>query len=113
MVLEQTFVNCANNGPIKVCVKDGKIVRVRPMVFDEKDTASWAIDVSGKKFAPTRKATVAPQTFTERMKVYSEDRIKYPLKRIDFDPEGERKTKSSMPGAKKDPLKLNSLTTSQ
>ena len=26
----------------------------------------------------------------ERVRVYSEDRIKYPMKRIDFDPKGER-----------------------
>ncbi len=87
---EQVFTNCTVGGPIFVYVKDGKITRVRPLIFDDKDAASWTIDVNGRKFSPPRKATLAPFTLTERTKVYSEDRIKYPLKRIDFDPQGDR-----------------------
>ena len=87
---EQVFTNCTVGGPIFVHVKDGKITRVRPLIFDDKDAASWTIDVNGRKFSPPRKATLAPFTLTERTKVYSEDRIKYPLKRIDFNPQGDR-----------------------
>ena len=87
---EQVFTNCTNQGPIFVHVKDGRITRVRPLVFDEKDAASWTINVNGKKFSPPRKAAVAPSVLAERQKVYSEDRLKYPLKRIDFDPKGDR-----------------------
>ncbi|MCX8032765.1 MAG: molybdopterin-dependent oxidoreductase [Thermoleophilia bacterium] len=87
---EQTFINCTAGGPIRVHVKDGKIVRVRPLVFDETDAPSWVIDVEGKKYTPPRKACVAPFTLTEKARVYSEDRILYPMKRVDFDPNGER-----------------------
>jgi len=59
-------------------------------VLDGNDAASWIIDVNGRKFSPPRKATVAPAILTERLQVYSEDRIKYPLKRKDFSLKGNR-----------------------
>ena len=38
---EQTFVNCTGGGPIRVHVEDGKITKVRPLLFDETDAPSW------------------------------------------------------------------------
>ena len=87
---EKVFVNLTNGGAVSVHVKDGRIVRVRPLVFDNKDAASWTIDVNGRKFSPPRKACLASYTMTERARVYSDARIKYPLKRVDFDPKGDR-----------------------
>lgn len=87
---ERTFVNCTVGGAIRVHVKDGKIVRVRPLVLNENDPPEWCIEAGGRKFRPPRKMTVAPFVLTERLRVYSEDRIKYPMKRVDFDPEGDR-----------------------
>ncbi len=51
---EQVFTNCTVGGPISVYVKDGKIVRVRPIVIDEKDFKPWTIEAKGKKFSPPR-----------------------------------------------------------
>jgi len=87
---EQVLTNCTVGGPIFVHVKDGKITRIRPIAFDETDGPSWAIEARGRKFSPPRKATLAAFTVAERPRVYSENRIKYPLKRIDFDPQGDR-----------------------
>jgi molybdopterin guanine dinucleotide-containing S/N-oxide reductase-like protein len=88
---EQIFVNCTSGGPVFVHVKDNRIVRVRPLVFDDKtDAASWTIEAKGQKFVPLRKACVSSYTLTEKMKTYSEDRIQYPMRRTDFDPHGER-----------------------
>jgi len=87
---EQIFTNCTVGGPISVYVKDGKIVRVRPLVIDKDDLKPWTIEADGRKFYPPRKVTIAPYTITERQRVYSDDRIKYPLKRVDFDPNGDR-----------------------
>jgi len=87
---EQVFVNCTNGGPVRVHVKDNRIVRVRPLVLDETDPPPWVIEVDGKKFSPYEKACLAAFTLTERTKVHSDERIKYPLKRIDFDPKGNR-----------------------
>jgi len=87
---EQVFTSCTVGGPISVYVRDGRIVRVRPLVIDENDLRPWTIEADGRKFSPPRKVTVSPSTLTERIKVYSEDRIEYPMKRVDFDPEGDR-----------------------
>ena len=87
---DTVFINLTNSGPVQVHVRNGKIVRVRPLVFDEKDAASWQINVNGKQFSPFRKACVAPYTLTEKARVYSDARIKYPLKRTDFNLNGDR-----------------------
>ena len=71
-------------------VEDGKIVRVRPLVFDDDDAASWSLEVDGEEYTPPRKACVAAFSLTERARVYSDERILYPMKRVDFDPNGER-----------------------
>jgi molybdopterin guanine dinucleotide-containing S/N-oxide reductase-like protein len=92
---EQIFTNCTVGGPISVYVKDGKIVRVRPIVIDKNDLKPWTIvDANGKKFSPPKKLTLQPFTLTERTKVYAEDRIRYPLKRLDFDTKGDRHTET-------------------
>jgi trimethylamine-N-oxide reductase (cytochrome c) len=87
---QEIFTNCTVGGPIQVHVKDGKIIRVRPLVLDETDAPSWTIEARGKRFTPPRKTTIAPFTAAEKMRVYSDNRIKYPMKRVDFDPTGNR-----------------------
>ncbi len=87
---EQVFTNCTLGGPVSVYVRDGKIYKIRPLQIDESDFKPWIIKADGKKFSPPKKISLAPYTVSERAKVYSEDRIKYPLKRVDFAPNGER-----------------------
>ncbi len=92
---EQVFTSCTVGGPISVYVRDGKIFRVRPIVIDENDLKPWTLtDANGKKFSPPKKITLQPFTLTERTKVYGEDRIQYPMKRVDFNPDGDRHTES-------------------
>ncbi len=92
---EQVFTTCTVGGPLSVYVRDGKIVRVRPIVIDEKDLKPWTIEAKGKKFSPPKQIKLAPFAVTERMKVNSEERIKYPMKRIDFDPRSkDRRTEN-------------------
>ena len=90
MSSEKEFTNLSNGGPITVTVEDGVITRVRPMVIEEKDYHSWTIQARGTTFTPTKRINVSPTALMERVRVYSEDRIKYPMKRIDFDPNGDR-----------------------
>ena len=87
---EQVLTQCTVGGPVKVTVKDGKITRMRPIMFDETDKGGWTIEARGKKFSDPRMTTINPYVVAERMRVYSENRIKYPLKRKHFDPKGER-----------------------
>ncbi len=84
------FVSHTNGGPLHVYVKDGKIVRLTPIEFTEEDAPSWTIKAKGKTFTPPRIASIAPHTMCQRSTVYSPDRLLYPMKRVDFDPKGER-----------------------
>jgi molybdopterin guanine dinucleotide-containing S/N-oxide reductase-like protein len=85
---EKVFANCTNSGPVSVYVKDGKIVRVRPLVVADGDMKPWTIEAGGKKYSPWKKCTLSPYIHAERRRIYSDERIKYPMKRVDFDPAG-------------------------
>jgi trimethylamine-N-oxide reductase (cytochrome c) len=93
-VSEKTLTSCTNAGPISVDVKDGRIVRIRPLVADERDFRPWSIEAEGRRYSPPKKFNVAPYVLTERSRVYSDDRIRYPLKRVNFDPAGARNPQS-------------------
>lgn len=84
------YTMLTNGGPIFVHVKAGRIVRVTPVDFDEKDAPSWTIKARGREFTPQRKATVAPHALAIKSVVYSDKRVLHPLRRVDFDPNGER-----------------------
>ena len=84
------FVSGSNGGPVFVYVKDGKIIRITPIDFDESDAPSWTIEARGKKFTPPRRTTLSPHAINLKSMVYSKDRLLYPMKRVDFDPQGER-----------------------
>ncbi len=87
---EQVFTNLTNSGPVTVYVKDGQIVRIRPLVVADGDMKPWTIEAGGKKYSPWKKVTVSPYILAERRRIYSDERIRYPMKRVDFDPDGER-----------------------
>ncbi|WP_005037604.1 molybdopterin-dependent oxidoreductase [Holophaga foetida] len=84
------YTNCTNGGPVFVYVKDGKIIRITPMDFDDEDADPWVITAHGKKFSPPKKATLSPYGLAWKSMIYSKDRLLYPMKRVDFDPNGER-----------------------
>ncbi len=83
-------VSNTNGGPVFVYVKDGKILRITPIDFDENDGSSWTIKARGRSFTPPRKGTVSPYVLGLKSMIYSEDRLLYPMKRVDFDPGGDR-----------------------
>ncbi len=74
--------------------QDGNIIRIRPFYYDENhDWASknpWKIEARGSVFEPPRHTVPAPYYITYKKRVYSENRVRYPLKRVDWDPNGER-----------------------
>jgi anaerobic selenocysteine-containing dehydrogenase len=75
-------------------VKDGKILRVRPFRFDWKYERSkvrgWKFEKDGKKLEASWKSMPSPYSLAYKKRVYSPNRIKYPLIRVDWDPNGER-----------------------
>lgn len=79
-----------NGGPIFVYIKNGKIVRTTPMDLEEEEAGRWSITAHGRAFSPPPRATVSPHALTWKGNVYSKSRILTPLRRVDFDPKGER-----------------------
>ena len=82
--------NNTNGGPVFVYVKNGKILRITPIEFDSEDADPWVITARGKKFSPPKKGTCSPYGLAWKSMIYSKDRLLYPMKRVDFDPNGER-----------------------
>jgi len=91
---EKIFTSCTNCGPISVYVNDGKVTRIRPLVVDEKDYSPWTIQAGNKAYTAPKKMSLSPYVHGERQRLYSDERIKYPMKRVDFDPNGERNTQN-------------------
>jgi len=82
------YTSNTNGGPVFVYVKDGRIVRITPIEFEGSDAQPWTIEARGKSFTPPRKTTISPHTLAWKSMVYSPDRLLYPMKRVDFDPNG-------------------------
>ncbi len=89
------YTNLTNGGPIHVDVRDGRIVRTMPIELDESDAPSWTIQARGRSFTPRRTATVSPHALALKSMVYSPKRVLFPMKRADFDPAGERNSRSA------------------
>ena len=87
---EQRFVNCTLAGPVEVFVRDGKIVRVLPLEYKEDDAPPWTIEARGKTFTRPGKVGISCWVQGSKQMVYSKERLLSPLKRVDFDPDGER-----------------------
>jgi trimethylamine-N-oxide reductase (cytochrome c) len=65
-------------------------VRCLPIDFKNSDAPSWAIHARGHLFKPRRQATVSPYALALKSQVYSSARCLYPMRRVDFDINGER-----------------------
>jgi len=78
--------------PTWVDVTDGKITRIRPLhyedEYDKKDFNLWKIEARGKTLEPPLRASVGPIGLAYKKRVYSKNRVRYPLKRVDWDPSG-------------------------
>ena len=90
-----SFCGCgtdANTTFVDVC--NGKIVRIRPLHYDAKykpeEFNPWKFKARGQVFEPTMKSLIPPISLSYKKRVYSPNRILYPLKRVDFDPNGNR-----------------------
>jgi molybdopterin guanine dinucleotide-containing S/N-oxide reductase-like protein len=84
--------------PCAVDVKDGKIVRVRPLHFDSTYSREHinvpSLTRNGKIFEPSLKSMPYSFSLAYKKRTYSPNRIKYPLQRVDWNPDGERHTEN-------------------
>ena len=81
-------------GECVVDVKDGKAVRIRPFhydwKYDKKKFNAWKIKRNGATLEPLMKALPGTFSLAYKKRTFSPNRIKYPLQRVDWDPNGER-----------------------
>jgi len=74
---------------------DGKIVRIRPYNIDSKYTKEeladslWELEKDGKTFSPPMKTAPNYFALAYKNRVYSKNRVMYPLKRVDWEPGGD------------------------
>ena len=85
-------------GECFVDVKDGKVIRIRPFKYDWKydyeKLNPWTIERNGETLSPLPKALPAPFSLAYKKRTFSPNRIKFPMKRVDWDPSGERNTQN-------------------
>ena len=81
-------------GECALDIKNGKVLRIRPFHYDWKyDAASfrpWTIKRNGASLSPLMKSLPSPFSLAYKKRTFSPNRIKYPMKRVDWDPKGER-----------------------
>jgi anaerobic selenocysteine-containing dehydrogenase len=81
--------SCASISLINV--KDGKIVRIKPLHYDwQYRFNTWKIEARGQVFEPGMKVLASPYYLAYKKRVYSPNRVLYPLKRSDWNPDGDR-----------------------
>ena len=84
----------SGGNPGIVDVRKGKIIRIRPLHYDHKysvkELGPWKIAARGNVFQTTMKSLLPPFSIAYKKRLHSPNRILYPLKRVDWDPNGER-----------------------
>jgi anaerobic selenocysteine-containing dehydrogenase len=80
--------------PVVVDIRNNRIIRIRPFHYDtnhnKKELNLWKFQREGKTFEPLMKSLPCPYSLAYKKRAYSPNRIQYPLKRIDWNPDGER-----------------------
>jgi molybdopterin guanine dinucleotide-containing S/N-oxide reductase-like protein len=91
------WVGAAMGGnPAVVEVANNRIVRIRPLHFDslykpsDFNYDSWTIHSGNQTFTPPLKTLIPAMSIAYKKRAYSPNRVKYPLKRVDWDPTAGR-----------------------
>jgi len=92
---EETFYMAMERGGPACCdTKGGRIVRVRPLhydaQYDNEHINPWTYTFAGNTTScPTKSLFQTAVDVGYKKRVYSTNRIKYPLKRVDWEPGGD------------------------
>ncbi len=85
---EKTVPTSTFGGGISVHVKNGRVVTVDPLTIPD-DVRQYKIEARGKVFKPPRKCLPDMTAHGYRRWVYDSSRIRYPLKRVGWEPGGK------------------------
>ncbi len=88
---EQTFVKCSNNTAVCVDVKNGRVIRMRPLHYDSKvpGLKPATLVARGKTYTAPNKSLPAPHNLAYRKRIDAPDKALYPLQRVDWEPGGD------------------------
>ena len=82
LIRDISFCGCPENGSnaSMVDVKDGRIIRIRPLHYDwkydpETEMNPWKFEVRGSTFEPSMKTLIPPYSIAYKKRVYSPARI--------------------------------------
>jgi anaerobic selenocysteine-containing dehydrogenase len=93
-IISFSLMGPESGAPCLVDSTDGKITRIRPYFYDKEYTDAhcnpWKMEARGKTFEAPDRVTITPFGLGYKARVYSPNRVRYPLKRVDWDPNGER-----------------------
>ena len=88
-----------------VDVKDGKIIRIRPAryydQYTKEEVKPWVMHARGKTFEPSEKSLIPPLSLGYKKRVFSPARIRYPMKRADWDPKGRPALRARAEGTRR------------
>lgn len=81
------------SGAAAIDTKGGKLLRIRPLhwswKYSDEHLNRWNITAKGSTFESSDKTLLSPYNIAYKKRVYSPNRIKYPLQRIDWEPGGD------------------------
>ena len=93
-IVSYSLMGPESGGPCAVDCKDGEITRIRPYEYApehmDENGNPWTMEARGGTFIPPTRATITPFGLGYKSRVYSRNRVRWPLKRVDWDPNGER-----------------------
>jgi len=85
---EKVFVTATMGGGIFVHVKNGRVIKTDPLTIPE-GVRQYEIEARGKVFKPPRKCLPDMWAHGYRRWVYDSSRVRYPLKRVGWEPGGK------------------------
>jgi len=93
--LKGTSLIGPESGPPSLVESDGdRIVRIRPFRYDTeydfKSLNPWSFEARGRTFSTAERTILSFVGMGYKKRVYSENRVRFPLKRVDWDPKGDR-----------------------
>jgi len=91
---EKSFIQTSIGGLLRVYVRNDRVVRVEPVVLEEEERVpQWVIEARGKRFEqPHEKSLLHAFGLAYRRWVYSPNRLRYPMKRVGWEPNAKSKT---------------------
>ena len=111
--MEKTFIKTAGDGfgikgtelnggscgsPCQVDYREGRLLRIKPLDYEKyykrEDMNPWHLEVRGEALDPPGHTLPSPFAYSYKKRVYSPNRVLYPMKRVDWDPNGERNTQN-------------------